>query len=199
MELKRKEEENVLDAKEVLLVPLWNWNNLALDLPDDLNKVLLVPLWNWNIYTDGENHAAICFTRTFMELKLECDKFKENKEEFYSYLYGIETHLYNAFLLFQVVLLVPLWNWNFGSTPMKTSWICFTRTFMELKLETDKAFCIDIQVLLVPLWNWNRLAAISTAFARTFYSYLYGIETCKHHTWKNEFQSFTRTFMELKQ
>ena len=60
----------------------------------------------------GATEGGVRFTRTFMELKQAQQSSAEAQRiEFYSYLYGIETH-------YQVtvsrdgctVLLVPLWN-----------------------------------------------------------------------------------------
>ena len=33
----------------------------------------------------------------------------------------------------KTVLIVPLWNWNVGILDERSSFVCFNRTFMELK------------------------------------------------------------------
>ena len=97
------------------------------------------------------------------------------------------------------VLIVPLWNWNFGCRqrprPNKVRFNCtfmelkshkfcslrssfggFNCTFMELKYWSEEKADKTKRVLIVPLWNWNMHG----------YSLL---RIC---------QSFNCTFMELK-
>ena len=124
--------------------------------------VLLVPLWNWNDYCPESVLLLASFTRTFMELKLlTCYNTILPFLKFYSYLYGIETsirnggfHLLKGFTRtfmelklpfpatsqdWRKVLLVPLWNWNFTALPSTILTIyCFTRTFMELKPDRNQ-------------------------------------------------------------
>ena len=121
----------------------------------------------------------IGFTRTFMELKLMRKRMDASSAD--------------------VVLLVPLWNWNF---PCESH---------------DDTRGI---VLLVPLWNWNTRESTLYGKEYWFYSYLYGIETIYRSSsvlairvllvplWNWNFlhfsispdasKCFTRTFMELK-
>ena len=123
--------------------------------------------------------AADSFNRTFMELKY----WRETE------VVGIPVVLivplwnwnFNRYVDITrvvVVLIVPLWNWN--SAIGKHNVVrdeCFNRTFMELKYSLGILFGNNIfQVLIVPLWNWNQ--------GRCMVAYrLFG---------------FNRTFMELK-
>ena len=118
----------------VLIVPLWNWNRLAIcSSPSSVRSnrtfmelklkmvlltlviamVLIVPLWNWNKY-----HKTFDVTswdssnRTFMELK---------------YWWVLLVHL------FLPVLIVPLWNWNEVLISWFSGCTSSNRTFMELK------------------------------------------------------------------
>ena len=105
----------VADGKmTVLIVPLWNWNDNAINTPNLSILVLIVPLWNWNkirmpiikCSTMSFNRTfmelkwweinvvsivMIGFNRTFMELKLPCELCTATRCR---------------------VLIVPLWNWN---------------------------------------------------------------------------------------
>ena len=136
-------------------------------------SVLLVPLWNWNIFVSMlKRNEGRCFTRTFMELKLNIADKAASATKFYSYLYGIETKISSANIAFYLVLLVPLWNWNSPSS-MYAEHIP--------------------SVLLVPLWNWNSIKDIAWGCAERFYSYLYGIETRLNdiiNVTKSEFYSY---------
>ena len=76
----------------------------------------------------------------------------------------------------------------------------FTRTFMELKhneAAAQKTLSKSFTRTFMELKPKITLPSLS--FISTFYSYLYGIETCQQPT-KGSYQhpSFTRTFMELK-
>ena len=121
-------------SREVLIVPLWNWNfrqnggritsnrfnrtfmelkHVSHHNPRIDNNVLIVPLWNWNLRKSSFFSVRRCFNRTFMELKQDTSDAE-----------AVE----------------------FGS---------FNRTFMELK-PSSKTYCsFNWCVLIVPLWNWN--------------------------------------------
>ena len=75
------------------------------------------------------------------------------------------------------VLIVPLWNWNDIQRFQKRLRISSNRTFMELKCGHVKRIKICFPVLIVPLWNWNE----------------YGPTTLRPH-----YHGSNRTFMELK-
>ena len=119
---------------------------------------------------------------------------------FYSYLYGIETSKRNITRFYHIVLLVPLWNWNnTNSISVRSSWMCFTRTFMELKLGSVQQQRAAIAVLLVPLWNWNiteptpdnNPEPVLLVPLWNWNKSAYGLEKLRG-------KGFTRTFMELK-
>ena len=55
----------------------------------------------------------------------------------------------------QVVLIVPLWNWNYKEVENRTALKSSNRTFMELKRKFASVRNVSISVLIVPLWNWN--------------------------------------------
>ena len=79
--------------KEVLIVPLWNWNDVKTKMENCVSQsfnrtfmelkllydnrrgiaeeVLIVPLWNWNLRPWAIPYRLCRFNRTFMELKLE--------------------------------------------------------------------------------------------------------------------------------
>ena len=99
--------------KQVLIVPLWNWNNswhtkgnaadssnrtfmelksIKIYSTENSEVVLIVPLWNWNMnkYV-REVMANKGSNRTFMELKSLIPYWMASKSP---------------------VLIVPLWNWN---------------------------------------------------------------------------------------
>ena len=83
----------------------------------------------------------------------------------------------NFSLYCEVVLIVPLWNWNTESLLEIEEVESFNRTFMELKyLSGKKITSTQIKVLIVPLWNWNTESLLEI----------------------EEVESFNRTFMELK-
>jgi len=104
-----------------------------------------------------------------------------DKKEFLSYLWGIETIqcLYHLSVYGQVFI-VPMRNWNKNIHTIKaTIHHCFYRTYEELKRE-DERKCIPSPspVFIVPMRNWNFLVNISFAlFSLKFLSYLWGIET----------------------
>ena len=71
MELKWVKAAKEQKAKEVLIVPLWNWNIHWDNWTNKLIIVLIVPLWNWNWWAhqtwQKQEFSSNC---TFMELKL---------------------------------------------------------------------------------------------------------------------------------
>ena len=163
--------------------------------------VLIVPLWNWN-----SNNATACLlayrsNRTFMELKYE-QRIEGQTACFCSNRTFMELKYIWAFQMIQIwelVLIVPLWNWNNVGAVNEKPLLCSNRTFMELKLlkimrrasqrqSSNRTFmelkygsaCLDSTslqyVLIVPLWNWNRWRV-----SRDYWQ-----------------QGSNRTFMELK-
>ena len=96
------------------------------------------------------------------------------------------------------VLIVPLWNWN-RETSLPRSALCgFNRTFMELKyFSYVQPLCCRF-VLIVPLWNWNRSAQIKLNPSEHVlivplwnWNAWWGVEA-------ETSRCFNRTFMELK-
>ena len=53
----------------VLIVPLWNWNQYKEMFSICDEQVLIVPLWNWNCCIKQVMVANVGFNCTFMELK----------------------------------------------------------------------------------------------------------------------------------
>ena len=135
MELKHKERRSLALTGKRFTRTFMELKPLLISCTLWRHAVLLVPLWNWNITIIAIIHAIDSFTRTFMELK-----------QFYC----------QSACIVCCVLLVPLWNWNsctlriiflfvmfysylYGiETHSRDSrhhyLVCFTRTFMELKL-----------------------------------------------------------------
>ena len=120
----------------------------------------------------------------------------------------------------QLVLIVPLWNWNrhknklvykrntfksylYGIEIGKACELgklgkCSNRTFMELKCHNYSDLISDWEVLIVPLWNWNSLIVwkpySGVCSNRTFME-------LKLNTGRNlnaQLYCSNRTFMELK-
>ena len=56
-------------VEKVLIVPLWNWNDIIAGHNSENFDVLIVPLWNWNNEADYLLKFKVGFNRTFMELK----------------------------------------------------------------------------------------------------------------------------------
>ena len=56
-----------------------------------------------------------------------------------------------------MVLIVPLWNWNYIATAKAVGLRSFNRTFMELKYLKHEHQKLSERVLIVPLWNWNKV------------------------------------------
>ena len=77
---------------EVQIVPLWNWNTLAVKRFLCERSVQIVPLWNWNTRIRQANMKnRNCSNCTFMELKSGCwFRLFRWVWEFKLYLYGIE-------------------------------------------------------------------------------------------------------------
>ena len=93
------------------------------------------------------------------------------------YLYGIEIKNKVNRNAFDLVLIVPLWNWNIeGALNSHRYWVLIVPlwnwnkgnkdgydkgyngsncTFMELKSLNEYNFSLSDTVLIVPLWNWN--------------------------------------------
>ena len=97
------------------------------------------------------------------------------------------------------VLIVPLWNWNYGWHRRVLGGTGFNRTFMELKSTSDiSTLKKKVEVLIVPLWNWN----YSTL---SLFSLLINVLIVPLWNWNDEESNklskrvcFNRTFMELK-
>ena len=121
---------------QVLIVPLWNWNqwvwSYIASSKDRFNctimelklyssstsrircEVLIVPLWNWNITTlDG--------------------MFDDAEVLIVPYWNWNKTEQHNKALA-EAVLIVPLWNWNLHHIKGIVHRPCFNCTIMELKL-----------------------------------------------------------------
>ncbi len=98
--------------------------------------VLIVPLWNWNFVTKSVDMSQyMCFNRTFMELKsLSRNPLVWLSTSFNRTFMELKFRWWRCWLLHFVVLIVPLWNWNY-----RLLWSSFPLWF----------------VLIVPLWNWN--------------------------------------------
>ncbi len=60
-------------------------------------------------------------------------------------------------ILIFLVLIVPLWNWNFGSRIFLIVSYGINCTVVELKPGKQSHLYNQQMVLIVPLWNWNRL------------------------------------------
>ena len=141
----------------VLLVPLWNWNNLFGVFRRKRRKVLLVPLWNWN---GRSGIRCKVFLRVLLvplwNWNLRPAEDQEQVQVFYSYLYGIETKK----SVYLHIERMEFYSYLYG---IETTHRCngsgirisFTRTFMELKLYDLLIGMTVFFVLLVPLWNWN--------------------------------------------
>ena len=118
---------------------------------------------------------------------------------FYSYLYGIETSVIQyftspeyGFYSYLYGIETELCGHHIGQRQG------FTRTFMELKLDTLVSRDPPAPVLLVPLWNWNMtihdIIEPLESFTRTFME----LKRRIMRTRRSRYSSFTRTFMELK-
>ena len=138
------------------------------------------------------------FNRTFMELKDSRDATTNNGSTFQSHLYGIESSIVRSKLLDTIsVSIAPLWNWKQPTVTNSWIYLCFNRTFMELK----------------EMVSYNLLRRFK------FQSHLYGIESLSDvkvsdipfvsiaplWNWKTVLMpilmpviGFNRTFMELK-
>ena len=70
MELKWITRNKTETLIRVLIVPLWNWNTVVINIRWRIWPVLIVPLWNWNKGDKAkESESTFGFNRTFMELK----------------------------------------------------------------------------------------------------------------------------------
>ena len=113
-------------TRSVLIVPLWNWNDERLRYVTAACGVLIVPLWNWNMGCKSKNNRWLSINCTVVELKRR-RVTTSNK--------------------ISNVLIVPLWNWNRET-------ICNSYTLLL--------------VLIVPLWNWNPVIPVSGAFGALY-------------------------------
>ena len=119
----------------VLIVPLWNWNWIVIsdftfhvsfnrtfmELKFDIEKpllnfkyVLIVPLWNWNWGSEGRKGSRGRFNRTFMELK--SITFREYIARIFCFnrtFMELKLWIFKPSATVLLVLIVPLWNWNF--------------------------------------------------------------------------------------
>ena len=112
-----------IENVRVLIVPLWNWNLINVYLYLFPLVVLIVPLWNWNrVWADQRAGAWDCFNRTFMELK---------------------SHKYLTEQVFYIILSVPLHNWNrpVQTSPSKPSFI-LPLLSPETIMKSVKVFCM---------------------------------------------------------
>ena len=169
------------------------------DLKTSGKEVLIVPLWNWNKSGSWRHVSTVRSNCTFMELKYS-KKVKDSlvrlsnctfmELKFHRTVQGtprphrsnctfMELKLVTKSCLWLClgVLIVPLWNWNIGEelqhqtvdssncTFMELKWRRMKRktkrlpgsncTFMELKCTIPDLFPPGRRVLIVPLWNWN--------------------------------------------
>ena len=79
MELKLELVLATLWLPEVLIVPLWNWNDGTRWISWRYSPVLIVPLWNWNTTKRPKIIGGASFNCTFMELKYDLE-YKPKKE-----------------------------------------------------------------------------------------------------------------------
>ena len=144
---------SLLNASQLLIAPLWNWNHRSGSRWFSRRKLLIAPLWNWNRVADGYLSQGGAFNRTFMELKRVCRTAAVRKPALLiAPLWNwnssrVLTHSHSGYLL-----IAPLWNWN-TLTPL--------------------AFRRLARLLIAPLWNWNfssefSIEKSSTSFNRTF-------------------------------
>ena len=142
----------------VLIEPLWNWNRKEAEIKAKKQKSLnrtfveLKPFFNSPVFKSNtglnrtfvelkhafpivDNIRAPCLNRTFVELKP------------HSALYRCPR---------VVVLIEPLWNWNFIFRVIAVRASCLNRTFVELKPDARQhCYSDQLAVLIEPLWNWN--------------------------------------------
>ena len=81
--------------------------------------VSIAPLWNW---------------------KSVQESWSSGETEFQSHLYGIERTMEALNPTQPRVSIAPLWNWKQKLMGHRTKRICFNRTFMELKVATNREY-----------------------------------------------------------
>ena len=125
---------------EVQIVPLWNWNTLAVKRFLCERSVQIVPLWNWNTRIRQANMKnRNCSNCTFMELKSGCwFRLFRWVWEFKLYLYGIEIITIKIHILTEIRFKLYLYGIEISA------------------IQVCPGFH---QVQIVPLWNWNRSSA----------------------------------------
>ena len=100
----------------VLIVPLWNWNTFEVKVLRFVYDVLIVPLWNWNDWRGRFRWFGHGINCTVVELKLS------------------EASTVPSPVI--LVLIVPLWNWNlFLTLTYNNEHLRINCTVVELKLK----------------------------------------------------------------
>ena len=91
------------------------------------NNVLIVPLWNWNESTAREIELPNSFNRTFMELKYLEKMLKELVLRSFNRTFMELKYNITELISFRErkVLIVPLWNWNSLAQGQQGSWMMF--------------------------------------------------------------------------
>ena len=123
-------------------LPLSSSNRTFMELKYDyrdktifFRDVLIVPLWNWNSDTICLHLGDPSSNRTFMELKFDGCRgcyFKHQKVLIVP-LWNWNRILWSSSIMNKKVLIVPLWNWNFYFLFLMIERKSSNRTFMELK------------------------------------------------------------------
>ena len=120
-----------------------------------------------------------------------------------------------------MVSIAPLWNWKDWVRWKFVTFVCFNRTFMELKaliVINNEMWCLrfnrtfmelkEASIVLCVFWiscfnrTFMELKAIGTSwtsFRLPFQSHLYGIESRRARWVSHHTNRFNRTFMELKE
>ena len=161
--------------------------------------VLIVPLWNWNQLARDCFILSFCFNRTFMELKSCCSYCSSIASTCFNRTFMELKSVLNPFwTVVLLVLIVPLWNWNYEHLVSLYEYFGFNRTFMELKYRQKVGANLFCAVLIVPLWNWNKLAAAEIPLALCFNRTFMELKFIKNNNIIGTVRSFNRTFMELK-
>ena len=96
------------------------------------------------------------------------------------------------------VLIVPLWNWNWGSRAILQGDWCSNRTFMEPKYDKEVQSEETSLVLIVPLWNWNlSKSVIGWMLPRSNRTFM-ELKLYASRASQLKLVGSNRTFMELK-
>ena len=143
----------------VLILPLWNWNydhrgrrqggvtgftRTFMELKQDMHAsnainipVLLVPLWNWNLpkIIDNDNNYQQFYSYLYGIETFFMMSIISSWKEFYSYLYGIET----SFVMSSKERLFAFYSYLYGIETLE--WYRCRRHHCD--------------VSLVHFWNWN--------------------------------------------